>query len=79
MAKARFEDRLARLEEISERIQDQDVPIDEAGKLFEEGIKLARGLEKELAQVERRVEILSNEPEPDDPKDSPDLELFDEV
>ncbi|RKX88758.1 MAG: exodeoxyribonuclease VII small subunit, partial [Spirochaetes bacterium] len=40
-----------------------------------EGIKLARGLEKDLNKIERKVEILVNKPE--SPEDTPNLELFD--
>lgn len=76
MAKRNFEDRLSRLEEISERIQSQEVPIEEAVGLFEEGIGLAKGLEKDLARVERRIEILVNEPNPEVEDEKPEIDLF---
>ena len=44
-----FEERLTRLEELSEKIKDGNIPLEEAVALFEEGINLAKGLEKELA------------------------------
>ena len=56
-----FEERLNRLEELSEKLKTGNVPLEEAVSLFEEGIKLARGLEKELSKIERKVEILVNE------------------
>ena len=74
MAVATFEERLSRLEQIGERLREGSVPLDEATTLFEEGVKLARSLEKELAKVERKIEILVNDPAKEDTE--PSLELF---
>jgi exodeoxyribonuclease VII small subunit len=72
-----FEERLERLELLGEKIRRTDVPLDEAIKAFEEGIKIARTLEKDLEKVETRIEILLNKVEaPEDER--PELELFDE-
>lgn len=73
-----FEERLSRLESLNDRMKEGDVPLDEAVRLFEEGIKLAKGLEKELSKIERRVEILVNEPE-SGKQEEPNLELFSEL
>lgn len=72
-----FEERLSRLEEITEKIQEGNIPLEEAVGLFEEGIGLARGLEKELGKIERKIEILMNQP--DKPDDTPEMELFPEL
>jgi exodeoxyribonuclease VII small subunit len=72
----KFEDRLKRLEEISGRLKDSGVPLDEAFRLFEEGIKLARGLEKELLKMERKIELLINQP--DTAEEKPEFDLFSE-
>lgn len=72
-----FEDRLARLEELNGRLKDGKVSLEEAISLFEEGVKLARTLEKDLARVERKVEILTGEPGKED--GPPALELFPEL
>jgi exodeoxyribonuclease VII small subunit len=70
-----FEERLERLEKLGEQIRKTDIPLDEALKAFEEGIKLARTLEKELEKIDSRIEILMNSAEaPAD--ESPELELF---
>ena len=58
-----FEDRLNRLESLSEKLREGKIPLEEAVSIFEEGMKLAKDLEKELAKIERKVEILVNEPE----------------
>jgi len=71
-----FETRLERLETISDAMRRGDLGLEEATRLFEEGIGLARGLEKDLARVERRIEILVNEPVEGQ---RPVLELFPEL
>jgi exodeoxyribonuclease VII small subunit len=71
-----FEDRLARLEEVAARLKDGKIPLEEAIALFEEGSKLAKTLEKDLARVERKVQVLSGE-EPD--TGEPALGLFPEL
>ncbi|MDR0553196.1 MAG: exodeoxyribonuclease VII small subunit [Treponema sp.] len=70
-----FEERLERLEFLGETIRRNDIPLDEALKAFEEGIKLARSLEKDLEKVEGRVEILMNEPEAKADEEA-ELDLF---
>ena len=69
-----FEERLSRLEELAERIRDPDLPLEEAVSVFEEGVKLSKGLEKDLERVEGKVEMLINQPQ--GPDDKPELELF---
>jgi exodeoxyribonuclease VII small subunit len=69
-----FEERLNRLEELNEKLKIGNIGLEEAVEIFEEGIKLAKGLEKDLAKIERKIEILVNEPEK--PEDKPNLELF---
>jgi exodeoxyribonuclease VII small subunit len=72
-----FEERLTRLEEICEEIQDGKIPLEKAVSLFEEGITLSKGLEKELTKIERKIEMLINKP--DEKEMKPELELFPEL
>jgi len=53
-----LETRLARLEEILARMESDDVALEEALKLFEEGVAHVREAEKVLAETELRVEEL---------------------
>ena len=69
-----FEERLTSLEELNEKMKTGNIALDEAVQIFEEGIKLAKGLEKDLSKVERKIEILVNKPEKE--SDKPNLELF---
>ncbi len=72
-----FEERLERLEKLAEKLKEGKIPLEEAVALFEEGMKLARSLEKDLSRVERKVEILTREPEAEGGE--PGLELFPEL
>jgi exodeoxyribonuclease VII small subunit len=72
-----FEERLTHLEEINEEIQNGNIPLEKAVTLFEEGIALSKGLEKELEKIERKIEILINKP--DKPDIKPEMELFPEL
>jgi exodeoxyribonuclease VII small subunit len=58
MAKKKFEDTLLELEKIVQRLEDPDVPLDEAVALFEDGIKLSRFCSQKLDEVEKRVDLL---------------------
>ena len=57
-----FEERLKKLESISEKIREKDIGIEDALLSFEEGIKLAKELESELEKIEGKVQILLNSP-----------------
>jgi len=72
-----FEERLERLETLGEKIRKTDIPLDEALKAFEEGIRLAQTLESDLEKIENRIEMLMNSTEAP-ASESPDLELFDD-
>ena len=51
----RFEDQLARLEEIVDRLEDESVGLEEALGLFENGMDLSRRCRARLEEVEQRV------------------------
>lgn len=53
-----LEGRLRRLEEILARLEADDVELEKALALFEEGVALVRDAEKVLAETELRVEEL---------------------
>jgi exodeoxyribonuclease VII small subunit len=58
MAKEKFEDALEKLEDIVKKMETGDVPLEEALKSFEEGIKLIRFCRTKLDEAQRRVEML---------------------
>ena len=53
-----FEMALERLETSVARLEEGEMPLEEALELFEAGVKLSRQCQSTLEQAERRVEIL---------------------
>jgi exodeoxyribonuclease VII small subunit len=53
-----FEKSLARLEDVVKRLEQPNLPLTDAMKLFEEGLQLAQQCQKQLQEAEGRVEIL---------------------
>jgi len=53
-----FERSLARLEEVVRKLESPQLSLDEAMRLFEEGVGLSRECQKQLEEAEGRVEIL---------------------
>jgi exodeoxyribonuclease VII small subunit len=53
-----LEARLTRLEAILARMESEEVPLDEALRLFEEGVAHVREAERVLSETELRVEEL---------------------
>ena len=53
-----FEKSLVRLEEVVRRLESPQLSLDDAMKLFDEGIQLSRECKKQLEEAEGRVEIL---------------------
>jgi exodeoxyribonuclease VII small subunit len=54
----KFEDCLQRLETIVDQLEKGEIPLEQALKLFEEGIQLSNSCRKELDEAEGKVEIL---------------------
>jgi exodeoxyribonuclease VII small subunit len=58
-----FEKALKDLETTVEKLEKGNLSLDESLKLFENGVKLARFLRKELEKAEKKVEILLKDEE----------------
>ena len=78
-----FEENLSRLEELTANIRKQDISLEDALSNFEEGIKLAKTLEKDIEKIEGKIQILMNQPVKADLNSSapqvniePQLDLF---
>lgn len=50
-----FEKQLQQLEEIVEKLDSSDVPLDESLKLYEDGIVLYRALNKRITEAEQKI------------------------
>jgi exodeoxyribonuclease VII small subunit len=74
-----FEYSLKRLEQIVGKLESANLSLDEAMKLFEEGVQLSRDCQKYLEQAEGKVEILLKKAggemvaEPFDPESEEDV------
>lgn len=74
-----FEENLKKLEQLTSDIKRNDISLEDALKDFEEGIKLANGMEKELEKMEGKIQILMNEPTPMDKENQPQFDSFTDV
>jgi exodeoxyribonuclease VII small subunit len=54
----RFEAALKQLEEIVQRLEKGELPLEESLKLYEEGIRLSRLCHQKLEEAEGRIEML---------------------
>lgn len=53
-----FEKGLARLETLVQDLESEDLDLDKSLALFEDGVKLAKDLNKKLDEAEKKLEIL---------------------
>lgn len=53
-----FEKGLARLEILVQDLESEDLDLDKSLALFEDGVKLAKDLNKKLDEAEKKLEIL---------------------
>jgi exodeoxyribonuclease VII small subunit len=53
-----FEKKLSRLEEIVTKMEGGDLTLEDSLKFFEEGVKLSRECNTQLAQAEQKVKLL---------------------
>ncbi len=69
---ASFEDQLAELEKVVERLERGDLSLDESVGLFERGVHLSNDCKTQLASAESRIQVLL-EPTEDGPVRVEDL------
>lgn len=60
MKEVKFEDAIAKLEEISKELESGKLGLDESVTKFEEGMKLSKMCTKMLNEAEKRINILIN-------------------
>jgi len=74
MKEKRFEDALARLEGIVEKLEGEELSLEDSLKAFEEGVRLTRFCHKKLNEAEKKIEILMKDGEGDEKTEPFDLE-----
>ena len=68
-----FEKSFQQLEKIVQRLEAEELPLDESLQLFEEGIRLSRFCHQRLEEVEKKIELILA-----DAKGQPVAEPFEE-
>jgi exodeoxyribonuclease VII small subunit len=68
-----FETAFQKLEKIVQRLESEELPLDESLQLFEEGIRLSRFCHQRLEEVEKKIELILA-----DAKGQPVTEPFEE-
>ncbi|HEX8411071.1 MAG TPA: exodeoxyribonuclease VII small subunit [Thermoanaerobaculia bacterium] len=53
-----FEKAFQNLEKIVQRLEGEEMPLDESLNLFEEGIRLSRFCHQRLEEVEKKIELI---------------------
>ncbi|MFM2005379.1 MAG: hypothetical protein RLZZ09_1034 [Pseudomonadota bacterium] len=56
-----FEESLSELEQLIERMEQGNLPLEESLQLFERGVQLTRSCQKSLKEAEQKVSILLEE------------------
>lgn len=59
--KVNFEESIGRLEDIVRRLEEENVPLEESIKLYEEGMKIGKKCRSILDQADKRISRLSEE------------------
>ncbi len=57
---ANFEELIEKLEEITNKLEKEQLSLDESVKLFEEGMKISKDCNAKLEDAEKRITILIN-------------------
>lgn len=68
---ARFDESLAELEQLVEKLEQGDLSLEESLEQFERGVTLARQCKESLAAAEQKVQILSGDGESESLADFP--------
>lgn len=55
----KFEKALERLEKIVEELEEGNIPLEDALKKYEEGVKLSRVCSEKLSQAEKKIQVLT--------------------
>ncbi len=58
-----IEEKLERMESITQALKDESTPLEDALRLFEEGVGIGREVQKSLDDAQMKVEVILNPPE----------------
>lgn len=61
MAKNNIEDNFKELDEILEKMQDEDVSLDESFEMYKKGIEIVKDSNEQIEKIEKQIEVLEEE------------------
>ncbi|MBR4470304.1 MAG: exodeoxyribonuclease VII small subunit [Erysipelotrichaceae bacterium] len=62
----KFEEQMKKLQEIVEKLERNDIELDESISLYEEGLKLSKTLKDQLLQFEEKIAQLNKDSDEDE-------------
>ena len=61
MAKNNIEDNFKELDEILEKMQDEDVSLDESFEMYKKGVEIVKDSNDQIEKIEKQIEVLEEE------------------
>ncbi len=61
--KENFETKLKKLEEIVSKLENEETPLEESIKLFEEGVIISKELNEKLIEIKGKIEVIKKDAE----------------
>ncbi len=61
MAKNNIEDNFKELDELLEKMQDEDVSLDESFEMYKKGIEIVKDSNEQIDKIEKQIEVLEEE------------------
>ena len=63
MAKNNIEENFKELDEILEKMQDEDVSLDESFEMYKKGIEIVKDSSEQIEKIEKQIEVLEENTE----------------
>ena len=61
MAKNNIEENFKELDELLEKMQDEDVSLDESFEMYKKGIEIVKDSNDQIDKIEKQIEVLEEE------------------
>lgn len=61
MAKNNIEENFKELDELLEKMQDEDVTLDESFEMYKKGVEIVKDSNEQIEKIEKQIEVLEEE------------------
>ncbi len=61
MAKNNIEENFKELDELLEKMQDEEVSLDESFEMYKKGIEIVKDSNEQIEKIEKQIEVLEEE------------------